>query len=966
MKKYITCLSFCIIAMCAGCADVSNDSQCEKDTVLCKADPDGNQILNQCVDGTWKTITCQGDTPICSTVQKACIADESSANSCGNGKCEDDETCVSCLKDCGACNSDYCGDGNCNAEETCTSCQKDCGECEITDTCGNGQCDDIEDCDTCEIDCGSCDTEPIAPSLKSFSGDQLYDLLGAYIVDKGVNFAVFAEHATRVELLIFDSKNPDTDQPQRRIPMTKDETSGIWTRFVHDIGVGTHYGYIAFGPNWEYTDQFYPNSANGYITDCDDQGNRYNPNKLLIDPYARRIHRDFDWNSGIPYSGVARDVSTWKAAPKSVIIKSEYQWSQNEKTWRENRKKGDAFAGHAASDMIYYEIHPKGFTAKAPDVNNPGTWKGVGERAQYLADLGITAVELMPVAEKNDDGTYWGYNTIAFFAPEQRYATSINQNKNNGVHDEFKEMVDKLHQAGIEVILDVAYNHTGEGAFLKKSVGFNYEQYNNFDDPTAASIYSWRGLDNKAYYHLLSDSSKKPNQTYLNETGYGNQMRTNYKPFRRFIIDNLRFWVEEMHVDGFRFELASILGVDDAKVRPEGDTSSGDNAYWQKNIANTVVQDIINDEVLQKYNTRFIAEAWSLNQYVNGLFPKATNKDNYAWYEWNGRFRDMIRALVNNDSYPLSSTETRAPNWTKDITLGNILTGSSKMFQEFGDNRKPYHSVNYITAHDGFTLYDLNTYAKEVNGCSSINPICCDSAYMSSCDISSNESDNVSRNWCAESGNNGYGSDGRCEKKEKEALKRQMIRNAFALLMISHGSPMILGGDEYMRTQFGNTNAYPDSADNEYNWFRWGDWLSMDDKVRMHDFVRSLIQIRKKYKVHLSPSEYNNTFQWWYPQGMTEQTAWEGRSIAMYYPKNNSTPELFVIINMDANSEKTFSLPDGNWKVLMDTQSYYDFDIFTKDTSLDTKKSQNINLNGMNTVSKNYTSKPRTIVILSK
>lgn len=831
------------------------------------------------------------------------------------------------------------------------------------------------------------DSSPLAPSFEArgLKGDQLYDILGATVIDKGVNFAVFAEHATRVEVLIFDSKNPDTAQPNIRLPMVKDKTSGIWTLYVYGLGVGTHYGYIAFGPNWPYDKSFYPNSAVGFVTDCDQEGNRYNPNKLLLDPYTRRIHRDFDWMSGNPASGTARDVSSWKAAAKSVVIKSEYQWSANETIWRENRMKGDDFEGHAANDLIYYEVHPKGFTMKALDVNNPGTWKGIGEKAQYLADLGITAIELMPVGEKPDDGTYWGYNTIAFFAPEQRFATAIDQAKTNGVHDEFKEMVDKLHQAGIEVILDVVYNHTGEGGFWRSRVQSRYQDYgtySNFDDMTAATIYSWRGLDNKAYYHLINDSSGKPNQGYLDETGVGNQTRTNYKPFRRFILDNLRFWVEEMHVDGFRFDLASILGVDDAKVTTNGDASAGDNNYWANNIANTVVQDIINDERMQKYNTRFIAEPWSLSQYANGLFPKATNKDNFAWSEWNGRFRDMIRKLVKEDNYPLSSTESRSPNWDMDISVGNVLTGSSKMFQEFGDDRKPYHSVNFLTAHDGFTLYDLATYWENQNKCGKLNELCCGDVYNAFCDLTSGEENNVSRNWCAEEGDNengehwywqGYadGSDGRCEKPESEARKRQMIRDYFAFLMISHGSPMILGGDEYMRTQFGNNNAYTDKADNEWNWFRWGDWTSnsSDDRIRMHDFVRTMIQIRKKYKEHLSPKEYLKSpedFIWWNPNGVSDNDVWNTKSIAMYYKQKPNTPELFVMINMEAYIDREFTLPDGEWKILVDTQSYFDYNKFIEDPTLDKYITQNANINGIGTVNSLYSVKPRTIVVLGK
>ena len=872
------------------------------------------------------------------------------------------------------------------------------------------------------------DSSPLAPSYSKLTSNDYFDILGATIIDKGVNFAVYSKNATRIEVLIFDSENPDTDQPLIHIPMIKDENSNIWTLYVQGIGVGTHYGYIAFGPNWPYDPEFFSKrGATGFITDCDANGNRFNPNKLLIDPYTRRIHRDFDWGSGNPASGTARDVNDWKAAAKSVVIKSEYVWSDNEAKWRENRMKGDAFEGHAQNDMIYYEVHPKGFTAKAIDISNPGTWRGIGEKAQYLADLGITAVELMPVGEKPDDSTYWGYNTIAFFAPEQRFATSINQKRINGVHDEFKEMVDKLHQAGIEVILDVVYNHTGEGGFWRSRVQSRYQdygKYSNFDDMTAATIYSWRGLDNAEYYHLIDN-----NQKYLDNPGVGNQTRTNNKPFRRFILDNLHFWVEEMHVDGFRFDLASILGY------PDESAASADVNSWLPNVGNTVVQDIINDEVLQKRNIRLIAEAWNMGMYVNGLFPKATNKNNFAWSEWNGRFRDIIRKFVNDDNWKLGCVPTddknarlgycamdRSPTWQADVTMGNILTGSSAMYNEdnaygYSDGRQPFNSVNFLTAHDGFTLYDLATYNENQNNCGKLNPICCDQAYNAFCDLTSGEENNVSRNWCREECwdggcqicrdgictdapqcwdykrnqqipswgvegcdeahcwapgcNEGFtlGSDGQCNNSAKEALKRQIIRDFFAFMMISHGTPMILGGDEFMRTQFGNNNAYSDSADNEWNWFRWGDWLSASapERQRMHHFVRDLIKIRKKFKAHLSPTVYSDQyFQWWNPQGKSSDEAWLGKSIAMYYPKRDETPELFVIINMET-SDTNFPLPDGDWKVLADTQSYYDYDVFNNDPSLDKAATYNSNVDeGINTVRSTYGAKSRTIVILTK
>ncbi len=843
-------------------------------------------------------------------------------------------------------------------------------------------------------------SKSLAQSFSTLKGEALYNILGASVVsdntDNGIQFAVFAKNATRVEVLIFGNE-PERSTPIARIPMTKDAESGIWTQFVSGIGYGTHYGYIAFGPNWPYDPKFEPGTSIGYITDCDEDGNRYNPNKLLIDPYTRRIHRDFDWGSGNPASGTALKTSTWKAAAKSVVIKSEYEWSANEKQWRENRMKGNQFEGHSDNDLIVYEVHPLGFTKGALDLNQDvaGTWRGIGEKAEYLKELGITAVELMPVGEKPDDGTYWGYNTIAFFAPEQRFATAIDQKKTNGVHDEFKEMVDKLHQAGIEVILDVVYNHSGEGGFWRSKVAsndFDYGSQSNFDDETAATIYTFRGLDNKEYYHLTKNSQNGlNNQMYLDETGVGNQMRANNTPFKRLILDNLRFWVEEMHVDGFRFDLASILGVTEEQISQSGDGDTAGNTleerskYWGEHVTSTVLQDIIDDDVMAKYHTRFIAEPWSLGQYVNGLFPKSTKHEGVAWYEWNGRFRDLARPLVNYDDCRLNKQEGLAPDWQAKIDIGNILTGSSNMFGE--DGRKPYHSVNFLTAHDGFTLYDLETYNSKHNDCGKLNPICCGDRYNAFCDLDSGDNNNSSRNWCisqvcwyeGDDGNwysyscpedKNLANNGKCPDADDEATKRQMIRNLFTLLFISQGTPMILGGDEFMRTQFGNNNAYSDSSNNEFNWFRWSDWLSTPENVRMHDFVRDMIKLRKTYKEFLSPSEYGAPSpKWWWADGCgdTVNGCWDSKAVAIYYEATETTPKpLYIMINLEGDGDRTFYLPDGEWTILADTQKWYDNTEYLAGEGIDKKQTHNIWLDGSNTTSGTYAVKSRSIVIATK
>jgi len=461
---------------------------------------------------------------------------------------------------------------------------------------------------------------------------------------------------------------------------------------------------------------------------------------------------------------------------------------------------------------------------------------------------------------------------------------------------------------------------------------------------------------------LESDSNGNPNHAYLDQTGVGNQTRTNNAPFRRLIMDNLHFWVEEMHVDGFRFDLASILGVDDKNVY-------ADNSEWMNNVQNTVLQDIIDDEVMAKYHTRFIAEPWDLAHYVNGLFPKSTKFENHAWFEWNGRFRDMYRPFVNEDDYALNRTESISPNWDQAMNIGNLLTGSSVFFGD--DGRKPYNSVNFLTAHYGMTLYDLTTYWEKNNGCSTLNQVCCNSMYNAFCNVTVTNGEilNSSRNWCQDNDNDNRDTQGRCYDAYHEALKRQMIRNFFTLLFMSQGTPMMLGGDEYMRTQFGNNNAYSDSADNEWNWFRWGDWVSAPEYERMHDFVRDLIKIRKKYKNFLAPSEYGQTsVQWWFPYGTRVDDAWNNKAIGMYYKNDDvGENELFIMVNMES-SDRNFVLPDGDWTIILDTQLYYDYDGEGGylASAGNKKTTNNIWLDGSNSTSGDYGVKSRTIVVAEK
>lgn len=739
-------------------------------------------------------------------------------------------------------------------------------------------------------------TEEIAPSL-TWAQIESMDFMGPTLIDGGVNFAVYSESAERIELMLFE--DPESELPTRQIPLTRaSETSALWNVFVEGVGVGQHYGYIAWGPNWTYDPAFVPNSFIGFKADVDEQGNRFNPNKLLFDPWSKAIHRDHDWGKGTTSTGPFGWQNTYAAGSKSVIVESDYEWSAEEAAWRAARESGD-HPGHNWEDLILYEVHLKGMTANfASGVKYPGTFRGLGEMAGYLQDLGITAVELLPIHEKPLDGGYWGYNNLNFFAPENAYSAEYRSTgRPQEVIDEFKWMVDELHKHDVEVIIDVVYNHTGEGGLWREKLYFesNNSDYTvNFDPKEIAGLYSFRGLDNQAWYMLAGD-----NQYYCGNTGVGNQTRPNHTPMRRLTMDSLHYYVEELHVDGFRFDLAGILG------EPEGCTNRSPS---QDEIREMVIQEIADDPILQRYNTRIIAEPWTAGGSGPGIggFPKSTNNDAVGWGEWNPYFRDWWRSFVNqSDGYwGLNSPATGG------VDGGTVLTGTEPVYG--WNDRKPYHSVNFVTAHDGFTMYDLVSYTEKQNGCGVLNQICCDDPTSAWCDENSGESHNRSANW------------------GEEHLKRQMMRNFFVAMMIAHGSPMILGGDEWMRTQYGNNNAYSDWADNEWNWHRWNEWQSSYnwDRYRMHDFVRDVIRFRKERSYAFAPTEYGGgmAFAWKNDQNADMSgDDWSSRHMAIhYYGAGEGWKQMMILINME-EYDVSFSLPSGvSWARLIDTQAYFD------------------------------------------
>jgi isoamylase len=544
--------------------------------------------------------------------------------------------------------------------------------------------------------------------------------LGATWDGGGVNFAIFSEHATGVELCLFDS--PDQAKESQTIKMP-DQTDMVWHAYLPEAQPGQLYGYRVYGP--------YDPEA----------GLRFNPNKLLLDPYAKAVGRDLRWGDemfGYGIGEAAEDLSfdardNAAGAALGEVIDTAFTWGN------------DAAPQVPFHRTIIYELHVKGFTKlnEAIPEKLRGTYAGLASQPaiEHLQRLGITAVELMPVHHRVDDrhlverglSNYWGYNTLAFFAPEVRYSAS-------GVGREsvreFKRMVHALHAAGIEVILDVVYNHTAEG---------------NHFGPTL----SLRGIDNAAYYRLVADQRRY----YMDYTGCGNTLNMQHPRVLQLITDSLRYWVLEMHVDGFRFDLASALARELHEVDKLG-------AFFD-----TIHQDPVISQV------KLIAEPWDLGEggYQVGNFP-------VGWTEWNGKYRDTIRRFWRGDGGTVSELATR-------------LSGSSDLYEQ--SNRRPYASINFVTVHDGFTLEDLVSYNEKRNEANGEGG-------------GDGESHNLSWN---------CGAEGPTDDPEILALRERQKRNFIATLMLSQGVPMLLAGDELGHTQRGNNNAY--CQDNDISWLDW-------------------------------------------------------------------------------------------------------------------------------------------------
>ena len=564
---------------------------------------------------------------------------------------------------------------------------------------------------------------------------------GATWDGKGTNFALFSANATKVELCLF---NESGDRELERIALPE-YTNQIWHGYLPEVGPATVYGYRVHGP--------YEPEA----------GHRFNPNKLLLDPHACAHTGELTWNPALfGYQMESMDDLTFDERdsapfmPKCVVVDPSFEWSEA----RSHKR-------IPWDDTILYEMHVKGFTKQFPKMKKElrGTYAGLGQKevVDYIRSLGVTSVELLPIHRFVNDSqllekgltNYWGYNSIGFFAPDSRYAFESEQTLR-----EFKEMVARLHEGGLEVILDVVYNHTAEG---------------NERGPTL----SFKGIDNRSYYRLIHDQPRY----YINDTGTGNTLNLSHGRVIQMVLDSLRYWVEQTKVDGFRFDLGTILARE-----PNGfDNQSGFlKACTQDPVLNTV---------------KLIAEPWDCGPggYQVGEFPP-------GWGEWNDRFRDDVRAFWKGD-VGASGLSTR-------------LVASPDLFDRLG--RKPSACVNFITAHDGFTLNDIVTYNdkhNEANG------------------EENRDGSSDNRSW-------NCGVEGPTDDLEVNRLRERQIRNFLATLLLSQGTPMMLAGDEFGRTQMGNNNAY--CQDDAISWL---DWKIAEKGKSLLQFVKKLTSLRHKYPI---------------------------------------------------------------------------------------------------------------------
>jgi glycogen operon protein len=645
------------------------------------------------------------------------------------------------------------------------------------------------------------------------------------LVEGGVNVALFADHATAVDFCV---RNSDGSETRYRLP---DKARGVWHGFVPGIEAGTRYGFRVHGP-WK-----------------PEEGHRHNPNKFLIDPYSKAI--DGNWvlheavfgykhNPQTPEDeSIPDDRDSAPFMPCSIVVADNFDWS------------GDTKPDHRWHRTVIYEAHVKGMTMQHPAVPKHlrGTYAGLAHDAiiEHLLSVGVTAIELLPIHQigheehlvRQGKTNYWGYNTMGFFAPHHAYSSSGHQGQQV---NEFKQMVKTFHQAGIEVILDVVYNHTSEGG-------------------PRGPLMHFKGIDNSTYYRLAPDR-----QHYYDTTGCSNTLNTYNPQTMQLVMDSLRYWVTEMHVDGFRFDLAPAL----ARINHDVD------------IYGPLMQAIAQDPVLR--SVKLIAEPWDIGPggYQVGNYPR-------IWSEWNDRYRDSVRDFWRG----------RAPGVGE---LAARLSGSADLFVD--EDRRPRASINFITAHDGFTLHDLISYNgkhNEANG------------------EGNRDGHNDNRSW-------NHGVEGETTDKAINALRQQQHRNFLTTLLLSSGVPMITAGDEHGRTQQGNNNAYCQDGP-----ISWVDWNIKGDRADLLDTTRTLMKLRAEH-----PAFHNRNYRWGTPTaaGGPKDLAWFGadgeelddhtwgdterRTLGMFINQNTlngdeSSSHSFMIILHSGAEPIEFTMPAEQW-----------------------------------------------------
>lgn len=658
---------------------------------------------------------------------------------------------------------------------------------------------------------------------------------GAHQRGEGVNFALFSRHATRVLLELYDS--PAGRSPTRVIDLdpARHRTGDVWHVWVGGITAGQLYAYRIDGP-------YQP-----------EEGHRFNVHKLLLDPFATALIGTQNWNfeaaRGYDSSNSLSDLSfstvdNAGSTPKCMLTEAHFDWE------------GDLPLRHPVTDAVVYETHIRGFTIDPSSrATYPGTYRGLVEKIPYLKDLGITTIELMPVQEFNENElsrvnpvskerlrNFWGYNPAAFLAPKETYGARGLPGQQTL---EFREMVRSFHRGGIEVILDIVLNHTGEGNELGPTICL-------------------RSTDNSIFYMLREDGRRY----YKDFTGVGNTLNANHPVVRDFIMYVLRYWVIYMHIDGFRFDLASVLGRDEHGKLLQ-------NAPLLESIAE---DPILRDVVL-------IAEAWDAGgAYQVGSFSKC------RWGEWNGRFRDDVRRFWLAEPGMMGLFASR-------------ICGSADLYQRSG--KGPASSLNFVTSHDGFTLNDLVSYKQKHN----------------------NENGENGRDGTDANYSDNCGVEGPSDSPAVEALRNRLIKNFLLTLFISRGVPMLLGGDEFRRTQRGNNNAY--CQDNAISWV---DWSFLEKHREIHRFARGMIAFRRAHPVLRKPVFYTEAdIQWFGPQGTTPAWADPGRKSFACLILGHSEPDLFLMFNADT-APSDFSIPAATsnkiWRLAVDTSRQAPEDLY--------------------------------------